>query len=556
MNADDLHDLDRRGHAAAEDLHQVARTRPQPPFDPAASVAPAPVPLRPRTARRVLAVAAAVLALAAGAAVLSTQGDDDGTADEVVTDQLRGWELGTVPDGLELAGAIEGQREPGATGAGTLTAYGPAPEDPRVGVAAAEDWSLAELGASAEPFTVDGVTAADLGDFGLAPVAVVVDDPDAPGDGILAVSATLDREQLARLATATTVTDGVARIDEAALEDGWQSLTADPSGAFLLSATAIVRGAEIDARSVAYLEADPAGPAARSLTVTARPGVEDQLQLVRLTADEVEEVDLDGVPALLATQRLRGAGLEGRALRSITWQARPGELVQVASFDVEASDLLAAAASAQPLSEAAWADLVRRSDLGLLDTSGGPVIAQGTLDDGTPFALRYNPTSQSLDLNVAVDDDGAGSSGSATASGADEPGGSAPATRWIASSSVDVAGRTFDAGLVTDDVAFVSVRRDGVELVRIEAREPELDEQASAEVGDQLGATRWYAFERPEGAVELVLIRTDGSEGPAMVLDGPMVTETGPDGSPVTIVEGAPSSSTGSSSGSATGSGG
>jgi hypothetical protein len=400
------------------------------------------------------------------------------------------------------------------------------------------------------------VDAADLEGFGLAPAAVVVDDPSSPGDGIVAVSATLDREQLARLAAATSVSDGVARIDEDALEDGWQSLTADPAGAFLASATAIVRGAEVDARSVTYLEAetDAEAPAPRSITVTARPGATDQLHLVRLTADEVEEVEVGGTPALLATQHLQLEGTADQALRSVSWQARPGELVQVASFGVDAEDLLAAAATAAPMPEAEWADLVRRSDLGLLDTSSGPVIAQGTLADGTAFALRYNPTNQSLDLNVAVDDDGAGSSGSATASGSDVPVGTSTATRWIASSSVDVGGRTFDAGLVTDDVAFVSVRRDGVELERLDAREPELDEQANDEAGDELSASRWYAFERPEGAVELVLIRTDGSEGPTMGLDGPMVTQTGPDGSTVTIIEGGSSSS--SSTGSSTGSGG
>jgi hypothetical protein len=103
---------------------------------------------------------------------------------------------------------------------------------------------------------------------------------------------------------------------------------------------------------------------------------------------------------------------------------------------------------------------------------------------------------------------------------------------------VDVAGRTFDAGLVSDDVAFVSVRRGGEELARLDAQVLELDEQATVELDGVLGASRWYAFERPEGADNVVLIRADGTEGPSVNLDGPMRTESGPDGSTVTIIEG------------------
>jgi hypothetical protein len=379
---------------------------------------------------------------------------------------------------------------------------------------------------------------------------VVIDDPSSPGDGIVAISATLDREELARLATATTVTDGVARIDDVALADGWRLLAEDPSGPMLASGTAVARSGLADARSVAYLETNVDEGFVRSLTVTSRGGDDDLLQLVRLIADDVQEVDLGGTPALLATQQLRGEGMDDRVLRSLTWQPRPGELVQITAFDVDEQLLLDAAASARPIPEAEWAELVRQTKLGLLGQGGGTVIADGNLADGTPFSLRFDAEGQTLDLNVAIDDDGAGSSGSATAS--TDMAGQPEGTRWYASATSDIGGRTFDAGLVSADVAFVSVRRDGVELVRLDARALELDAQATEEVGELLGTSRWYAFERPEGAVELVLIRTDGSEGPSMGLDGSMVTETAPDGSTVTIIEGG----SGTEGGSSTGTGG
>lgn len=530
MNADDLRALDHRGRAAGADLHQAASSRPLPTFTPDAVVAPAPVPLRPhRTGRRLLSAAAVVLALAAVATVVATQGDeDDGTADEVVADQLRGWELGAPPAGLALAGAGEDVRDGAPAVSGTLSAYGPSPDDPQVGVSAMDGWSLNDMGATAKRFTVDGVEVADLAGFGLAPVALVIDDPDSPGDGIVAISATLDREELARLAMATTVTGGVARIDDAALADGWRLLTEDPSGPFLANSTAVARGGMADARSVAYLEVDADEGFPRSMTITSRGGDEDQLQLVRLTADEVEEVEVGGVPALLTTQQLRGEGIDDRVQRAIAWQPRPGELVQITALDVEEQVLLDAAASARPIPEAAWADLVRQTTLGLLGQGGGPVIAEDTLDDGTPFALRFDPDGQTLKLNVAVDDDGEGSSGSATAS--TDMTEASDGARWLASATTDVAGRTFDAGLVSADVAFVSIRRGDQELVRLDARTLALDELATEALGEQLSASRWYVLERPDGADRAVLIRSDGTEALSVDLAGPMVAETRPGG--------------------------
>ena len=178
MNPDDLTELDARARAASTDLRNHAAARPVPPFDASADVDLAPSPLK-RPQHRMLAVAAAIVAvisLAGAAAILATRDgrEDDSPAEPVETSQLRGWQLGTVPEGFEMLGAGQDERSTNADAGSALAIYGPSLTDPQVGVAGMENWSIDQVSASdeAKSFEVDGIEALDISGYGIAPIAV------------------------------------------------------------------------------------------------------------------------------------------------------------------------------------------------------------------------------------------------------------------------------------------------------------------------------------------------------------------------------------------------
>ena len=334
----------------------------------------------------------------------------------------------------------------------------------------------------------------------------MIDDPDAPGDGIIAMSSTANRDQLAALAVATTVADGTARIGATQVPSSWTLLGDDPVGIYGGSMTATMRGGLLDARSTVYGQGTPdEGTAFRTLTATSRLGGEAQVSVARLTADEVEDLEIDGRPAVLTMTEVPGAI---GTTRSITWQPRAGEVLTINGWGVSRDDLLAAARSATPLPEGEWEDLVRRSDLGMLgDGEGSPVIATGSLPDGTPFALRASQVN-GLDLQVAAVDEGEGSEGSSSSSF--DTGGDDLLLR--SGISLEVGSRTFQAALVDPTVASAQILADGDDVLTVDTTPVDLDDAGAAEAGDQVATSRWLVFEVPSGADEIVLLDADGNE--------------------------------------------
>jgi hypothetical protein len=507
MNADELTNVQQRARAAAADLHQLMERRPVPPFKPDAAVAPSPTPAPQRTNRRLLAAAVVVLAVVAATAVAVNRSRDETTPTEPVqTIRLRAWDVTVVPQGLVVAGAGEDRLDPAADRGTPLAAYGPEGGRPRVGVTGMPGWSVNRVLRSdaGERFESDGVAARDVSAPDVSPAAVLIDDPASSGDGILAFGSGLDREELARLAVATTVSDGMARIAPDGLPDGWTLLFDEPGGIFATQSTALARSGMMEARLITYAEEFP-NDTNRQLTVTSRLSNERLIDALWLTSERVEELDLDGRPALLARHSLYDGNV---TQRTIAWSPSPGEVVAVSGWNLTRDELLDAARSARPLDEGTWEDLSDRSQLGLLGLAAGHELDQGTLPDGTKFVLRLQ-NGEFLELDVAVDPYAPGSAASGSIIGTD-------GATLRASTLIERDGRSFQAGIVGPETDTVVIRADGRQVAVATMGEVTLDDRDREEIGAEVAAsleeTRWFVVEVIDNVDQLVLRGADGNE--------------------------------------------
>jgi hypothetical protein len=540
----DFQDLDARAAAAATDLRAAAGSRPRPAFDPERSPAipvGAPAGAGRAVPRRTLAAVAAALVLVAGGVIWAAARPDDDRPGPVTTttDAPRPFVLGSVPDGFSLAGAGEdtGTEQPVSDGsAGPLAIYGPAPDDPQVGVAAIGTFDPEGLGVEAEPIEVGGVEAYVFDGRGFGPRAVIVPIDDL---AVLAFGPTLEREQLVGLIDGARIVDGSVVLGDGALPAGWTELGEEPSVIGLLSPVAVLRGSGGAGAHVGYQSGQMTAEDAdevRTIFISSMPGDEVRLHAPKLAANRTERVTVRGRDAIAGSATTDGGDGAASTTSFVTWLERPGELIRITAMGVPLDELVRIAESAEPIEAAAWDDLVERTMLGEFDTgeyreSGGELVemARGRFEDGTAWVVRVWPAdgedptgpNASIDLQVALGGDS--TSGSSSGSGAVISSDGQPVPEALGSStSVNQGGRTFGAGFVGAEVeSVVLVGVDGAELGR-------------AEIVSGLGRRAWVA-EAVDGAVEVVARAADGTElGRQGFGDGSAPIPAGP----TTIVEG------------------
>jgi hypothetical protein len=566
MNDDHLTSIDRRGAAAAADVQARAAARPVPAFD--AAVAPVAV-LRPRrSAGRAVAVAAVVLALVGAAAWVGGQGDGDDDAPTQVRTTLPDALISrTPPVGLLMAGAGEVSIEEAAGSTSTtssLVVYGPAADDPRIGVVRVEGWDDVGFDDAAE-VEVDGRTVRTIEGSSVARTVALVEDPAAPDAGFVLISHELRAGEAADLVVEVEAVGGRPAIDPSDLPDGWRELGDEPDGLYLAGGSAAMGGGSTSPlRGVAYTTPGAGSMASEEsssgsdgaagtdegeapapelpevigfqgamVVVATLPGDEVRLHAARLAVTDVEEIEVRGHPALLGT--IESAADAVPATNLLTWLEAPGVLVRVSAWGLERSDLLAMAESLEPVAGAEWTDLLERAEAGDLpgrfDDSSGPEIVRGEFDDGTRWSLRGDPDDPAavLQLDVSLGGDSSSSSSGFAANGVPiEGGGSdAPAALPVVRSLtvVEQGGRRFAAGVV------------GPEAMRVELRDASGAGIGWSEVGP-LGdgpGTSWFVVELPPETTSIAVLDLADATLDDLPIDGINVD---PDGVPATVPAG------------------
>lgn len=501
MNPDLLDQIDARAAAAAADLRAHAADRPRPPF--ADGGAPVPAPLPSSHPRRLLAAAAAVVALAVGAALVATSGDEAGDgppATAVTSGEVPAYETSAPPDGLALREVLDGEGP--VLRASALAIYGD--DAPELGLAHMEGWTVESFGGGPGAVPIEGgeTPAIDVSHLGIAPHAVLVDDPT--GDGaMVAVSPTLDTAELAALARSASVDGAQVRLGGASLADGrWRLLGDEPGGLFAVSPSATMRRGE-GARGLAYGESLDRGGVgdveAPALLVSSEPSSDTWQLAVQLGAADVQPTTVAGRDALLATT----TAANGRPTRSIVWEPVDGARVQVTGWDLPLDAVSAAAEGVRPVSEAAWDELLVQQRLGELPASDVDVLATGTFPDGVRWSLQ---TSEGIALQLRVSAEGDdGSSGSSSVADV------GPASLLLASTTTTVGDRTWLAGMVRQDVARVLVdqgdRGTGTATDAVAVAPPASEGSGPIDAG-----ARAFALEVPSGAEQIAFVDADGTE--------------------------------------------
>ena len=531
---DQLHPLDERAAAAAADLAARAASRPVPAFDPHQALVTAPASTRPHPRRRILAVAAVIVALAAVGGVLvarSGPGDDDDKA-TVISGDPRPFVAGDLPEGFQLGGVGEidaATAEEGTAGLpGPMTIYGPSEDDPQLGISAYPTWDPERAAEDDVPTVEVGDRTASVYDGrGIGNRALIV----PVGDGAVALmTRTMDEGSLRDLAAQVT-TDGDGRPDlhGFALPDGWQELGQVPDPYELAGPMMQSMGRAAAGHYAVYLRGgwgvdsgESAGSSDGATTTTTEPpeelddgmiqvsstsGTMAQVHATAVLADEVERVTVRGHEAVLTTPSLVIDGPTPR--RSVAWVERPGELVTVSGSSISKDELLAVAEDVEPVTAATWKDLVERSQMGEFDPANADdppaaKVGEGRFPDGSRWLLSASAspdaevTDASASLSVAVVRSG-GSSSSSTSGMGSSIGGETeqPAIFGIEVMSTD--DRTFAGALVVPDVDRVEQQTaDGT----VET-EPEIVEG---------GGYRGFATELTTDTAALVAFAADGTE--------------------------------------------
>lgn len=504
------HDLDARAATAATDLRDRAAARPIPAFDPdrpTLRVATSAGTTGSRRRTRVLAVAAAVALLGGGTWVATRDDDRDPGAIDVATSSgdLTGRVAGWLPPGSDLQGVAEVTGD--AEDAPGLDLYGPAADDPRLGLAAGPTGRFADEATPGTTLDLGGGRTAVL-----APLDVLADGasrvtftgPDGTEDHeVLIVGRELTDEQVALIVRNVRVESGRAVLDPQVVSEEWRHLGTEPDLASLTSPHVTMSGGP--RRLAIYSTSE--GIDGRGLTVSVQPGESARLHAARLLLDDVEEVRVGDRPALLGL----APSDPGTTARSLSWSTESNELVRLWATGVSEADLLRVAASLEAVDEETWDHLVEQTQLGDLDDRAGAEIARGRLDDGTPWVLRQSrdePELTSLSVAYGAVDDGA-MWDSTGASSSDPDGRGFP--------YVEVAhhpnGRHMASGLLAPDVTALELRDgDGAVVDRPEVLEG--PDGIRAWVAELAGRSTVVAFDDDGREIARRELDTQGIESP------------------------------------------
>lgn len=461
--------LDDRATAAAHDLRAMAASRPVPEFD-ADALPLIALPLRPtptsRSWPRIAAVAATVTLLAGTATWIALDGNDDGEVSST-ENRIRPFAATAVPDDLALAGAADlgtdTEVSSPSSAIGPLSVYANADDEPTLGIIVLRDFGIDDID--------------DLDSLPGPPVEVAVGDADGyelggsdaslhqlvvltGSSAVLFMSPTVDTDGLVRVATGVAIDGDTAVLGSDALPPGWRHLGDEAHAETLISPLAFLRSVAVSARpgtAVVYLGRDQD----RVLLVTSEPASDLSLAAVQVVAGTTEPRVVRGRPGLLGTD-VGGQFALGESVRTVTWIESDGEVVRVAGLGLTEDEILEVANGVEPVDPDEWRELVRRTQLGDLESEigngeGGVVevteVARGTFADGTEWVLRAegNGTDARPELDIALPAPDGSSSSSGSSSSTSEAGGALPPL--YADVETSRGARRFAAGFVNDDVA-------------------------------------------------------------------------------------------------------
>jgi len=382
----DLERIDERGRAAAAGLNAAVVERAVPDLD--LDLVPTGVdePAAPSVRRRgavLLGVAAAVVLVVAGIALLVGRGDDrDSTADRIGTGDPGLYVLGSVPDGF--APRYVSEATPGVAGAeGPPSAvYGPDGR-PKLAVGVIPD--VDDDGVRG---WIDGLPEVDLGDrtawdaeayFGGGTLLVDVD-----GTLVHVVAATVDEATLGDVARAVAVDGDRARLPESAVPAGWEHLGDRTMGFTSMVLAFDLGGVTSPGAAVAYTGG---GDGLDVVVVSSGPG-DDLTVLLPNVYGATEDVEVRGHGATLQHVTLDEFGYEEWRVR---WQERPGEIVDlsVSSTDFDRDDVLALAEGVHRADSAERRELVRATLRAGADDPGVTVLGEGRFSDGSEWVLLH-----------------------------------------------------------------------------------------------------------------------------------------------------------------------
>jgi len=499
MNDHDLLErLDQRADTAAADLNAVAASRPTPGFDPTGvRLTPVTTVGRRWLTRPLVGIAAAAVLLA-GAGAWWVAVENDGTPDPAdtpespVTVEPRPFVATELPAGLVMKAAFDGRSgDEDVIALGPATVYGPSDTEPNLLVYVLGEWRGGQLGGEGvERFEVDGRTAyateLAVGGGG-AQVTVPIDYDRA----IVLGSPSLGRDELARLATRTTVEDLRATVPDDALPEGWRSLLVEPDAMGMFSPLSSFGPGPLTGPWSVYSAGDNGETIAELGSVA---GGEAKMYAPTLFAERFEDATVRGHPALVVEY----PETSDYRVVVVTWSEKPGELVRLSGVGLSVGEMLSIAEGVRPVSAAEFTDLVERSKLGGLDADPADTVGEGRFADGSRWVLRQGTdgSTPSPELNVAITDDTGGSS-SQSSSGSSS--GSESGRGLVAVTTVEYEDRTFAAGFVTDDV------------VAVELRQPDGSVLGDAEVVTGAGHTGWVT-ELTVPATVAVALDANGNE--------------------------------------------
>ncbi len=549
-----IDDIDARGRAAANQVLTEATTRPVPTFDPE-RVATVPAPTMadgdPRRPARLLLAAAAVIAVVAAGVVWSTSGDGDGQtpAGQVRTNLIRPYLPEPPPEGMKLAGVADiDSSGTDLTGTdaegGPLLTFGPAGDDPRLGITVMANEM--DLSGEDSPETVQigeqtAVIQSDPAYGGTTMLAMALPGQPA-GRTLMVIGRDVQRELITKVAGATTVDGLEPVVDSEILPDGWSLLSNDPGGLMGASPMAAARGGiGRRAHMASYMSTDADPQSVLSVTVAAAD--ESSTFTQRLFLAESETVTVRGHQGVIGRIGGPETGVEGWVL---LWLERPGEAISITGLGMDRAAVEAAAENLEPVDDARWRELLESTKLGDLlgwqDPEQSQEVARGQFADGTGWVLRlvtYDVISDDAGASGQVSSDsesseGTGSSDEPVADTQPEPileltvalsgnsstsseggavsegpgGDGGPGTEPVFGqlSTTTIEGRTFGAGEVSEAVTrVVLVDRDGNVV-------------AEAELVFGAGVHAWVAEMTPSGGdlarqpVEAVAYDASGNE--------------------------------------------
>ena len=547
-----IDDIDARGRAAASHVRTEASTRPVPTFDPErVTTVPAPTmnETDPRRPARLLLAAAAVIAVIAAGVVWSTSRGEDGQAPagQVRSNLIRPYLPEPSPEGMKLAGVadIDGSGTD-LTGTdaegGPLITYGPAENDPRLGITVMANEMDLSGGETSETVQIGEQTAVIHDDPATGATMLAMALPGQPdGRTLMVIGNDSGRELVIEVAGQATVEGVTASLDVGRLPDGWRQLGTDPGGLAGASPMYAARGGGAGRAHIATFMG-PGGEADQMLNVTVAEADESSAFTQRLFLTDSEVTTVRGKTAVVG--RL-GSGADGFEAWTLLWVERPGEAISLVGTGMDRRSLEAIAETLQPVEDARWRELLESTKLGDLlgwqDPGQSQEVARGEFADGTGWVLRlvtYDVVSDegsgdgesssesaegtvgsagdaedveaqpTLELTVALSGSSSSSSegGSAIASSTGEIGSETEPPVFGQLSTTTIDDRTFGTGEVSDAVTkVVLVDRDGKVV-------------AEAELVSGAGIHAWVAEMTPSGGdlarqpVEAVAYDADGNE--------------------------------------------